>query len=315
VPHAIIRARLTPKFVDINNEYNLDIKKLKKAINENTKAIIVQHTFGIPAEIEEIKNLCQEKNIILIEDLALSLGLSINDQKAGTFGDSAILSFGSSKIISCSRGGAIISANQELINEIKLGISHSNPDAPLVMIIQNLLQPIIFYILKPIYGFLNIGKIGLFIAKKIHLLPTVVTSQEKKCLGNIETYNLANPLCKIALNQWQKLNKFQKHRQQISEIYEKALSQNQQFSKFSLITYPVIVKNPKNIFNKAKKSDIILDNWYSKVIAPIDSDLKACGYLQNSAPNAEEITKKLITLPTHIGISINDANKIIQCLK
>jgi dTDP-4-amino-4,6-dideoxygalactose transaminase len=315
VPHAICRARLTPKYVDIDNNYNFDIKKLKKAISDKTKAIIVQHTFGIPANIQAIKELCEEKNIILIEDLALSLGLNINDQKAGTFGDSAILSFGSSKVISCSRGGAIITGNSELINEIKLAISHTEPDAPLSLIIQNLLQPIIFWTLKPLYNFLKIGKTGLYLCRKLKLLPTVVNQQEKNCSGNIPSYNLANSLAKIALNQWQKLNRFQKHRQTICAIYEKELQQNPSFGELSLLTYPVIVKNPKNIFKKTQKSDIILDDWYSQPIAPKDADQKACQYQAGLAPNAEAICSKLITLPTHIGISPKDANNIIQCLK
>src|SRR3989338_1760951 len=77
VPDPILWCGAKPIFVDIDASLNIDNEKLEKSITKKTKAIIVQHTFGIPADIKKIKEITQKYNIILIEDCAHSLGAKI----------------------------------------------------------------------------------------------------------------------------------------------------------------------------------------------------------------------------------------------
>ncbi|WP_257941842.1 aminotransferase, DegT/DnrJ/EryC1/StrS family [Campylobacter lari] len=94
-------------------------KKTKKVI----KACVPMHTFGHPARILEIKELCQKWNIHLIEDAAESLGSYVlynNDFiHTGNFGVCGILSFNGNKTITCGGGGAILTNDENLARKLK----------------------------------------------------------------------------------------------------------------------------------------------------------------------------------------------------
>src|SRR3989338_6812839 len=67
----IIWSGFKPVYVDCNEQtFNINTYDLRKKITPNTKAVLVQHTFGIPANIDEILNICSQYNLILIEDCA-----------------------------------------------------------------------------------------------------------------------------------------------------------------------------------------------------------------------------------------------------
>jgi dTDP-4-amino-4,6-dideoxygalactose transaminase len=85
----------------------MDINDVKMKISARTKAIVPIHYGGYSANIIELKNLCDENNIILIEDNAQGLGSKINDKYLGTFGHASSVSFHETKNIHCGLGGAI----------------------------------------------------------------------------------------------------------------------------------------------------------------------------------------------------------------
>ena len=86
------------------------------------------HNFGHPVRIKEIEKLCRLYNIQLVEDAAESLGASINNNKAGSFGDAAIFSFCGNKLLTTGEGGAVVTNSKETIEKIKLIRSHGRID-------------------------------------------------------------------------------------------------------------------------------------------------------------------------------------------
>lgn len=78
------------------------------------KACIPMHTFGHPCKIDEIKEICEDYNISLIEDSAESLGSFYKGKHTGTFGNFGTLSFNGNKTITCGGGGMILTDNEEL---------------------------------------------------------------------------------------------------------------------------------------------------------------------------------------------------------
>jgi perosamine synthetase len=77
------------------------------------------HTLGHPCEIKEIKQICDEHKLILVEDAAESLGSLYQEQHTGTFGTFGIFSFNGNKIITTGGGGAIITDDSELAKRAK----------------------------------------------------------------------------------------------------------------------------------------------------------------------------------------------------
>ncbi|QUI23851.1 DegT/DnrJ/EryC1/StrS family aminotransferase [Vallitalea pronyensis] len=108
-----IHCGLSPVLVDVQPDTgNVDPKSLREAITKKTKAIVINHTWGHPAEMDEILQICIEKDIRLIEDCSHAFGSTYRGEKVGTFGDIAIISMQASKAISAGEGGILVTNNQ-----------------------------------------------------------------------------------------------------------------------------------------------------------------------------------------------------------
>jgi CDP-6-deoxy-D-xylo-4-hexulose-3-dehydrase len=111
----IIQFGAIPVFVDIKiPTYNIDEDLVEEAITSKTKAVMLAHTLGNPFNIKKIKEICQKYDLWLIEDSCDALGSMFNDQKVGTFGDLATLSFYPAHHITMGEGGAVFTNNKKL---------------------------------------------------------------------------------------------------------------------------------------------------------------------------------------------------------
>lgn len=118
-----------PVFADIEEKtYGLDPLDVARKITPKTKAIIPIHYGGSPCLIKELKKLAEKHNLILIEDAAESLGATVDAKKVGTFGNSAILSFCSNKVVTTGEGGAVVSDSPEIHKRLKLIRSHGRAE-------------------------------------------------------------------------------------------------------------------------------------------------------------------------------------------
>ena len=105
-----------PLLVDINPDtYNIDARKLKEKATGRTKAVIVPHMFGLPANLEEIIAL----GIPVIEDCALSLGATYKQQPVGSMGTISIFSFYATKVIATGEGGMLLTNSTELMEKVQ----------------------------------------------------------------------------------------------------------------------------------------------------------------------------------------------------
>ena len=94
---------------------------IEQCITEKTKAIVVVHLYGYCADIPAIMQLAKKHELIVIEDTAQALGVSINNQMAGTFGDFGIFSFHSHKNISTlGEGGMLVVKDKKIANIVPM---------------------------------------------------------------------------------------------------------------------------------------------------------------------------------------------------
>tara|TARA_R110002050_G_scaffold204327_3_gene339798 strand:- start:43837 stop:44958 length:1122 start_codon:yes stop_codon:yes gene_type:complete len=126
---AIINVGATPIFVDIDNSFTLDVHDFKQKISSKTKAVIVVHLFGMPANMNEIMKISSSHKIKVIEDNAQAIGAEckVNHEwkKTGTIGDIGCVSFFPSKNLGAfGDGGAIISADVKLLAKAKMIAQH-----------------------------------------------------------------------------------------------------------------------------------------------------------------------------------------------
>lgn len=133
----IVYLGATPVFIDSELEtWNLCPKALEEAIidriakGKKPKAIVAVHLYGMPYKINEVRTVADKYGILILEDAAEALGSTYNDQKCGTFGDIAILSFNGNKIITTSGGGAIVTHTKELKDKAVFLSTQARDNAP-----------------------------------------------------------------------------------------------------------------------------------------------------------------------------------------
>jgi aminotransferase in exopolysaccharide biosynthesis len=100
-------------FIDEFGDLRNDGLCWNKSTNRIIRACLPMHTFGLAADIERIKDICDSNNIILVEDAAESLGTTFNNRHTGTNGAFGILSFNGNKIITTGGGGMILTNHEE----------------------------------------------------------------------------------------------------------------------------------------------------------------------------------------------------------
>lgn len=316
VINAIIQAGGIPVYVDINADFNMNPDDADHKITDQTKAIIIQHTFGNAADLDKLLKISHGHGLLVIEDCAHSLGATYKGRKLGTFGDMAVFSFGSDKIISGVRGGALAVKDSSAMIAMR-DYQNKLPAPRLSRTIQHLLHVPIFYIGKKLYSY-GVGKIILFVASRFHIVNKIIYPPEKQGRA-VDFYpaELANSLAGILVEQLDNLDINIRHRRSIAKMYAENIM-NKKFThtafdpESSYLRYPLLVNNPEQVFAAAKRKGIILGDWYSTVIAPKDVNMANTHYLNNSCPKAENMAKLTINLPTDLCIKEGDAGRIIQ---
>jgi perosamine synthetase len=105
-----------PRIVDVNeDDFNISPLEVKKALNKRTKAIIVPHMFGYPADLRELSRF----GVPVIEDCAQSIGARYRGRRAGSFGVVSICSFYATKVITTGEGGMVLSDQTKISGRIR----------------------------------------------------------------------------------------------------------------------------------------------------------------------------------------------------
>ena len=114
----ILQNGLVPVFIDIEEgTYNIDASRIEAALKQETRAIVLAHTLGNPAEMDKITDIVRRHGLYLIEDTCDALDSRYNGQLCGTFGDLSTYSFYAAHHITMGEGGAILTNNPELYKE------------------------------------------------------------------------------------------------------------------------------------------------------------------------------------------------------
>lgn len=114
-----------PVFADVNPEtYNIDPKSVEERITDRTKAVIAVDFTGQAVEFDAIRKICDEHNLVLIEDAAHSLGTKYKGKQVGSLADMTTFSFHPVKTITGGEGGAITTNDETLYKRLVLAHSH-----------------------------------------------------------------------------------------------------------------------------------------------------------------------------------------------
>lgn len=122
-----------PVFIDSEYEtWNMDPKALERAfeIYPEVKVVVIVHLYGIPCQMDEIKEICDRHDAIIIEDAAEALGATYKGKPCGQFGNYNAISFNGNKIITGSSGGMFLTDDEEMANKVRKWSTQSRENAP-----------------------------------------------------------------------------------------------------------------------------------------------------------------------------------------
>ncbi len=114
--HAVEYVGAVPRLADVDPAtYNLDPADVRRRLTRRTRAIIVPHQFGLPAELEGLLGL----GVPVIEDCAQAVGARYRDRPVGTLGAVSILSFYATKLLTTGEGGMLLSRDRRLLDRVR----------------------------------------------------------------------------------------------------------------------------------------------------------------------------------------------------
>ncbi|MEE9379254.1 MAG: DegT/DnrJ/EryC1/StrS family aminotransferase [Candidatus Lokiarchaeia archaeon] len=287
--NCIILAGAKPIFADIESDsLGLDPEDLQKKITKKTKAIIPMHYGGnVCKNIEILREIADDNNLILIEDNAESLGAKINDKYVGTIGHAGMLSFCQNKIITTGEGGAICTNDKTIYEKLLLIRSHGRVEHPGTNYFSNInemdyIQVGYNYRISTISAALGLSqlgkideiiklrrKVGQFYNKELEKVANVKIMPELKTIRNV--YQLYSLLLEIPETR--------------KDLQEYLLE--------------------RNIYTKVYFYPIHLKTFYKKKF----------GYKVGTLPITEEISKRILTLPISLNFTEKDQLFIINTLK
>jgi 8-amino-3,8-dideoxy-alpha-D-manno-octulosonate transaminase len=111
---AVLSVGAVPVLVDIDETLTLNPEAVRAAISNKTKCVMPVHMCGSMADLDALKNICDENNLVLLEDACQSIGGTYKGKHLGTIGHAGTFSFDFVKTITCGEGGAVMTNNEAL---------------------------------------------------------------------------------------------------------------------------------------------------------------------------------------------------------
>ena len=302
-----------PVFCDSESKFSphITLDEIIKNSDEQTAVVIITHYHTVNPYIEEIAKWCQENNIKLIEDCAISFGSFLNGKAIGSFGDASYFSFGLFKFVSTYFGGAAWFKDLELRDKIiedtsKWNQMQENDLRPYFIKgikLNILMNKYIFnYFTFPLFKFGYINDIG-FIKKQ------AVNDPDPHLKAELPEYYKKRPSTfqvKEFIRQFKNIKTNKKIRVKNAMTYFDILSNNKNITiskpteNDSFLNFPIILKNHSrdNIVNEIMKKNFDVSIYFYRNCA----NLECFSSYKKDLPNIEYFVSNLITLPSYPNI-------------
>ena len=319
VANAIRYAGARPVYVDCSADtINMDMAQAEQKITPKTKVLLLQHTFGIPADVETALALARRHGLVVIEDCVHALGARYDGKLVGSFGKAAFFSTEETKTISTTMGGMVVTDDPGLAEKIQ-EFRESCPWPSAWLTAKYVLKFVLYYFLTQPHLHRYTRTLYELFGRR-QPLPTPTDYQE--LLGKRPAsyeQRLSNAQAAIGLRQLQRLEENLEHRRTLSNFYRKELVKlglqvplPPPKAESAFVRYPAWVKDRDTVVNLTSPY-LVLGTWFTSVLEEAVSP--ECGaYELGTCPQAEAAAKHLINLPTHPRVSLRDASAIVAAV-
>ena len=281
-----------PVFADIKPDtYNIDPASVRKLITPNTKGIVAVDFTGQAVELDEIREICRENNLVLIEDAAHAIGTKYKGQPIGSLADMTTFSFHPVKTVTGGEGGAITTNDEQLYRKLMRLRTH-----------------------------------GITRHQEEMVHPTdAVWYNEQVELGY--NYRMTDFQAALLNSQLNKLDKFRKRRKEIVEIYDKAFAEmpeifvQKEIPESDTTRHLYVIRlNPdkltcdrRQFFDALRAENTVPQVHYLPVYW--HSYYEKLGYKKGLCPNAEKYYEEAMSIPLYYSLSDEDVEDVIHAGK
>lgn len=318
VPNAVRLTGAAPVYADIERSgFNVDPSSVERLLTRKSKAIIVQHTFGIPAALDELVELARARGLRVVEDCAHTVAGAHAGRRLGTVGDAGFYSFQWSKPYTTGLGGMAVTRSQGLatsLREVQASFVEPPRGARLRLGLQYRLYSRFFtsqraWLAQDVLHL--VSKLGLFVG----------SSSDRELEGhtpNDHTWRMS-----AAQQTWgeQLVGSVQmrsQHAHALAERYERAFAAAgwttpERPPEAPLLRYPMLVGNREELLHASRSARVELGSWFDTPLHPVAPEVHHLyGYTFGQCPNAERTVRHIVNLPLHVGVTFGEADRIAQ---
>lgn len=323
VPSAVINAGAIPRYVDIDpRTFNLSLDSIQKAVNSHTKMLLVQHTYGIPCELDAIREWAREKRIAVVEDCCHAVGSRYGEGLCGTWGCASFFSGQWNKPFTTGLGGMLLVRDEPLAKAVAQVIEREivRPGWTFDMTIR--LQTQIYEILSSPRMVPLLTVIYRFLSNYGVMVGSSDACELKGQIPKRYFMEMSRAQARKGIVEMKALQENLDHRTRIAAYYQDQLSSagipvyepaDKEHPVF--VRYPVRVEKKAELLEMAFRQGIEIGSWFESPLHPIQTGLEQFGYVRGSCPEAEKASQQAINLPTHRKITMTEAERIIQFLR
>lgn len=280
-----------PVFADINPEtYNISPASIREHVTPATKAVVAVDFTGQAVELDEIRSICDEYNLVLIEDAAHSIGTKYNNRPVGSIADMTTFSFHPVKTITAGEGGAITTNNENLYRKLLRLRAHG--------------------ITRNTEEMVNVNDNPWY--------------YEEVELGY--NYRLTDFQAALAASQLDKLPAFSKRRKEIVARYNEAFKDlpeiiiQKEIPESDTTRHLYIIQLNLELLNCNRRDffdALCAENIYPQVhYIPVyyHSHYEKLGYQKGICPAAEHLYERIITIPLFYSMTDQDVEDVIHAV-
>ena len=314
VPGATIYAGAKPVYVDIRaSDYNIDPDLLDQAVTPRTKALIVQHTYGVPAQLDRITDWASARDLPIIEDCCHALGCTHRGGLLGTFGKAAFFSSQWNKHYPTALGGVAVVNDADLAGRVgKLRDEECRSPsrrstwmiAAQILAHHLLVFPSTLLIAQSIFRWLT--------AKGLVIGSATGEELTNQCPAHYLTA-MSDLQARIGLFELARLRRNLSHRHGLAKFYRDQLGNlPADWPDQPLVRYPLRVEDRDAFLAAAFRERIEVGTWFECPLHPKETDHALFDYEFGCCPEAERAAGQVVNLPVHMRVSRKYAERVVD---
>jgi dTDP-4-amino-4,6-dideoxygalactose transaminase len=313
VPNAMRLVGATPVYADIEaGGYNIDPASAKERVTDRTRALLIQHTFGIPARIDELLELARRHELLVIEDCAHVIGGEHEGRRLGTVGDAAFFSFQWSKPYTTGLGGMAVAPSGPIGDRLAAVQDEAivPPRAARIRLwaqfqaYRRLFTPRLAW---PAQDVLRAASArGLLVG----------SSSGAELDGEMPTdhgWRMGPAQERAGERRLPGIAERNAHARVLARLYDERLAAAgwppaPRPDGTALLRYPLQVANKQQLLERAREAHVEMGSWFESPLHPVELDKHArFGYAEGQCPRAELAARQLVNLPLHPRVSESEA--------